>query len=104
MDAFFWDYSGMRIHGIGGNRVLLAIFACLRVGKISYRDFLGLVALIFVKSVLLGIDILYGLLFLYQNKNRRNSPKRMRHKTRCLTDRVTNTNPAQCLTCLKATI
>ena len=43
----------------------------------AYPDFFGPIALFFVTSVLLGIDILSALFFLYRNKNRRNSPKRM---------------------------
>ena len=36
------------------------------------------------KSVLLGIDILYVLIFLYRNKNRRNSPKERVHSLKIM--------------------
>ena len=72
LGALFWDYSGIRIHGIGGNCVLLgpilipewrnsALFGINRIagnracsfgncrlsfgGKIAYRDFLGLISI-----------------------------------------------------------
>ena len=38
---------------IVGNRVLLAISARLLAGKVAYRDFLGLITLIFVTSAIL---------------------------------------------------
>ena len=90
----------MRIHGIGGNCVfwgpilipewtepILGNFRPSFGGKFAYPDFLGLIALILsrqlfcfqnsTKFLCVWIDILYVLLFLYRNKNRRNSPKRM---------------------------